>query len=102
MVATPLSMLPSSLQEIKDKLGDLSLVAASIGIDFSTGKIVIPGISFIIGMPNLNWTIWQDKLAAKDIYCSFDIRDPLNQNTACQSSAPAMQRTRAAVYYWPA
>lgn len=74
-----LSSLPSEIKSLGDKLGTLQLSTAALILTTGSKGISVTGAYFSIGMPDLNWHIWNDDLVVKSISADFSIQSPLKK-----------------------
>lgn len=71
-----LSHLPSQLQALGEALGKIELTQAGLDLGISGSRFDVAGVSFTLGMPELNWHVWDDHFAINSIACRFDIVSP--------------------------
>ncbi|WP_282126781.1 hypothetical protein [Marinifilum flexuosum] len=69
--------MPDDIKKAGDVLGKLELESTSILLSLNSGKIKVLGAYFTIGIPELNWSIWEDHFTVDSISCGFSIRNPL-------------------------
>ncbi|MCK4760656.1 MAG: hypothetical protein KAW12_00555, partial [Candidatus Aminicenantes bacterium] len=94
---SPLEQLPDSIKNMGEKLGQLELTGASVAIDYnSLTDIHVSYASFTIGMPDLNWQIWDDHFQIDNIYCHFDIYYPFS--TSRENDTPYEREYIVTVY----
>ena len=76
----PLKSLPKDIQNMANKLSDLQLTHAAIYIDYlSIEDVTVSYVSFTVGMPNLNWSIWKRAIVIDNIFCQFEIYYPFSK-----------------------
>ncbi|MDH3976185.1 MAG: hypothetical protein OEV42_18085 [Deltaproteobacteria bacterium] len=72
-----LSHMPEQISHLGDELGKLELTSMSVAIDYrKLSDIDVTNISFSIGMPELNWQVWEDHFGINNINCQFRIDYP--------------------------
>jgi hypothetical protein len=69
-----LSALPKELQSAVDKLEQLELLEVGLKLDVLGTKPRVREILVTVGMPHLDWKVWDDHLKVEDISCRFRIR----------------------------
>ena len=80
----PLESLPDGIKSLGNTLGNLQLMSASISVDYSNlENIKVSNAGFTVGMPDLNWVIWQgsgttNHFEADSIACTFNIDYPFS------------------------
>lgn len=74
---SPLGQMPAEIKKLGNDLGKLELVSASIAVNYMDG-IQVSYASFTIGIPDLNWQVWDGHFEIDSINCAFDIYYPLN------------------------
>ena len=67
------TLLPKALA---DKVGKLGIQDIAITLNY-LDKVHISRLKITIGMPELQWAVWQDVLSVDSIICTFDILNPL-------------------------
>ncbi|NEP55875.1 MAG: hypothetical protein F6K31_02480 [Symploca sp. SIO2G7] len=79
----PLDFLPDEIQNLGDELGKLQLVNASVNVDYTDLEgITVSHTAFTIGMPELNWDVWDDDFQINSIFCTFDISYPFTKGSS--------------------
>jgi len=71
-----LSELPDQIKQVGDALGKLELTHAGISLSLTPSEFGITWLSFTIGMPELNWKVWDDHFEVDSIACRFEVSDP--------------------------
>jgi hypothetical protein len=67
-----ISQMPEEIKQAGSALGKLELTHAAIDMVFDRTHCGIRGVSVTIGMPELNWKIWENHFEVHNIYCRFD------------------------------
>ncbi len=71
--------LPEEIQEAVEKLESLELMEVTLDVSLAGKVPTVNGVSFTIGMPNLNWNVWDGHFEMKSISCRFDIDNPFGK-----------------------
>jgi hypothetical protein len=68
-----ISHMPDEIKKIGDALGKIELMHAGIGLFIGQSGLGISGVNFMIGIPELNWKVWENHFEIDSITCSFHI-----------------------------
>ncbi|WP_346882200.1 hypothetical protein [uncultured Algibacter sp.] len=71
--------LPEEIKKAGDNLGKLELQSTAILLALNGNKINVLGTYFTIGIPELNWSIWDNHFSVDSISCGFSIRKPFTK-----------------------
>ena len=73
-----MSQLPAQIVSGVKKLEKLELMDVAFSIGGRNKEISFDSMIFMIGIPGLNWKIWDDDIEVKDIGCCFFIDSPFS------------------------
>jgi hypothetical protein len=75
-----IAQMPDQIKSAGDALGKLELTQASIEVtlDLSTRRFGVSYVSATVGMPALNWSVWQDHFKVDSILTRFAVSSPFD------------------------
>ena len=65
--------LPKELQSALDTLEKLELMEVGLKVSLVGTRPMVSEILVTVGMPRLEWKVWDDHLKVKDLACRFQI-----------------------------
>ncbi|NEW06837.1 hypothetical protein GK047_12530 [Paenibacillus sp. SYP-B3998] len=77
-----LSQLPEQIRSMGDALGKLELVGAGIELVVGGSGFEVAMTSLTIGMPDLNWHVWDDHFQIDRILSQFTVLDPFSRSAS--------------------
>ena len=78
--------LPKELQKAVEALNGLALTFIALDVGLAGTVPTIGGVTFTIGMPDLEWKVWKDHVVVSDIACRFDIDNPFPTTSGVKPS----------------
>ncbi|MBV9231708.1 MAG: hypothetical protein JOZ18_20535 [Chloroflexi bacterium] len=72
------SSMPDQIKTLGDNLGKLELLTVAVYILLDQQGLHVASTYFTIGIPDLNWQVWNDLFEIYSLACTFAIRSPLS------------------------
>ncbi|MBL4862905.1 MAG: hypothetical protein JKY09_07815, partial [Crocinitomicaceae bacterium] len=72
------NQLPAEIQDLGSSLGKIELTHAGIELSMKNRALALSWVSFTIGLPDIQWTLWPDHFDITSLSATFSVTNPLD------------------------